>query len=957
MSTLQNSTFLEYTSYGATTATTVAEAYHLQGPEIPATVAINVAFTLPRANDPTALLHSDWATRQTTLAELNASNSLWSTYGASPADYAAARAMLAGHGTLLGDAAGSDGYISSPESRTIWVSLTPVQFNALFSTTLYQGTTNQPGPTANPLYYWNGSLSLPDGLDVDGLWLDTIPWFGTPPAISDMSGGAVANLFQGVQSLGNSLAVVGKQTNLFPGEMAEWVYNFPLSNIAAGTPTVGVIEPLIGDALPPGASYTFQQGLDSYRGAAGLSTSGNYYIVANNGQSYEGNSGERALDVGVVASAAPGSRIGLYAGSGTGGHATSNVFTSFQAAFWDTANAPSVISSSYAIFQQTAPGSPFAAAARELFVDAVLRNITVIDANNDYGSSWAIANGLANQAINASSPFVVWVGGTSVTTLESAPKDGSLAELYGQAMAGDPAVLWELIQSGLMRLPSATSPSQASQNTLLEAVWNSFMLVGSLQTPPLGASDGGVDTTQPVPSYQSAFGLLPTSVNPSHGIGRGAPDVSADAGGNMAYISPLGDMVGLARGAEGTSASAPLWAALMAQIDAIFLDQDLPQLGYMNDLLYAAAAIAPASFNDITVGNNVTSFKLGGPTLTENGEQITLTGFGYHAVPGYDLTTGLGSPNGTLLARALTTIAHSQMSFGSSPDMLEADGGGWTSGTDQSLMFQSMSGSGADIDVSAGAGSIDFFSGVSGTFAWTTRFAQQALQADFDPQLVRLFDKQAHGWVAQHSVSAGEGLAVTIGASAAQALQGTLTSPFGFAEFVGGDGVLRVARPVAVAETAGAQDDQVAVVRLRQNGEDSLSLSFYRVDDLNGTIDGLRPGEPGYHAASSARAYHTTAGGTSISGPGYGNYAQTALIDIDAGDLIAMRLTNNTTGNVYWAFAQANETVNGQHVGHLWNYGLNTWGWEDLRGGGDRDFNDLVVQFDFTSASGHGWLV
>ena len=54
---------------------------------------------------------------------------------------------------------------------------------------------------------------------------------------------------------------------------------------------------------------------------------------------------------------------------------------------------------------------------------------------------------------------------------------------------------------------------------------------------------------------------------------------------------------------------------------------------------------------------------------------------------------------------------------------------------------------------------------------------------------------------------------------------------------------------------------------------------------------------------------------------------------------------------------RANETVNGQHVGHLWNYGLNTWGWEDTFGGGDHDYNDMVVQLDFTSASGHGFLV
>ena len=48
--------------------------------------------------------------------------------------------------------------------------------------------------------------------------------------------------------------------------------------------------------------------------------------------------------------------------------------------------------------------------------------------------------------------------------------------------------------------------------------------------------------------------------------------------------------------------------------------------------------------------------------------------------------------------------------------------------------------------------------------------------------------------------------------------------------------------------------------------------------------------------------------------------------------------------------------MNGQPVGHLWNYGLNTWGWEDTYGGGDRDYNDLIVQLDFTSAAGHGWI-
>jgi len=159
-----------------------------------------------------------------------------------------------------------------------------------------------------------------------------------------------------------------------------------------------------------------------------------------------------------------------------------------------------------------------------------------------------------------------------------------------------------------------------------------------------------------------------------------------------------------------------------------------------------------------------------------------------------------------------------------------------------------------------------------------------------------------------------------------------------------------------VAETAGAQNDQLAIVRLRQDGQDNLSLTFYRVDDLSGAINGLHPGDPGYQAALQSRAYQMTSGGTSINGPGYGNYEQTGLQHVNAGDLVAMQLTDTTHGNTYSGFAQANETVNGAHVGHLWNYGLNTWGWEDTYGGGDHDYNDLVVGIDFTSTSGHGWL-
>ena len=156
-----------------------------------------------------------------------------------------------------------------------------------------------------------------------------------------------------------------------------------------------------------------------------------------------------------------------------------------------------------------------------------------------------------------------------------------------------------------------------------------------------------------------------------------------------------------------------------------------------------------------------------------------------------------------------------------------------------------------------------------------------------------------------------------------------------------------------MAETVGTANDQNAAVRVRQNGEDSLSLSFYKVDNLSGTIGTLNPGDAGYAAAAAGRAYSLQGGGTALQGPGYGLYAQTQITNVNSGDMIAMQLTNQSSGDTFFAFGQAN----GDNTAHLFNYGTNTWGWEDTRGGGDYDFNDLIVQLDFTSTYGNGWLV
>lgn len=970
---IDNSSYLDFTGYRITDKSTVQAAYELNPVHIHGslgTTFLNVALILERNQDPTDLLASNWGTRQQTLSQLNDAGTLWTTYGANTTLFNNVSAQLTSapyNLTILDDsnAATMGNYVTSAESRTIWVEIgSGTDFSNLFHQDLF--LYDDPGTNGEEFHFWNGDLSLPEEWQIAGLWVDTD---NSPPA-SNFTAGVSVTLPQGPQSVGNT----STRGALLSSDDIAALYNLPLADLNVPTGAIGLIEPGIGSALPPGTDETFQELLRTYLAKVGQVGTGRVHVQGEDGQSWDdGAGGERSLDVGVVASVNPNSDIVLYNGSGHNGRAEASVFTATQSAIWGPrppgTPAAAVISNSWGDGQSMTPGSVFYQAYWELFVDAALSNLTMFTALGDGGSGNETANGLTNLEYNITSPYGILVGGTSLSNLMAAVNDPTFtASLTTPAMGNNLAIIWQLVAGGLTSLPSNADDLQY----FVESVWNQYQVEGRRITTSSKifdggynnntTSSGGVDPTQPVPAYQVDYGLNPVTSDPFAQVGRGAPDVSANAGGNLSYLAPKADMTGLSA-SGGTSAASPFWASLAVQLNAIFADQDLPNLGYMNDLLYIASAIAPPSFNDVQYGNNTSSFTSGGRYRTENSDDnglvdVTPTGFGYAASPGYDLTSGLGSPNGVLLARSLTAIAHSQMWFGSSPDMLEGDiTDGWTSGTDQTLLFQTMSVGTSTVGVGLGDHALGFSSMASGTYAWTNRLAQQSLQADFDPALVRLFDMQGQGWVGQSFASAGESVSVSINSASASAIQGSLSSPFGFADFISNDGAVRVARPVAVAETAGGQDDTIAIVRLRQNGQDDVSLSFFRVDDLAGAINGKRPGEAGYAAAAHDRAYQMTTGGTSIDGPGYGNYDQSGLLDVDAGDLIAMKLTNATSGNTYWGFAQANESVAGQQVGHLWSYGLNSWGFEDLYGGGDRDFNDLVFQLDFTSASGSGWLV
>jgi len=930
---------------------------------------ITVGLVLDRAHDPSSLLSGNWAQRQTAIAALSNSGGPWATYGADQATYGATQTAITNLlGSAPAQAAAATGYVSSAADRTIWLTLTPNQFTNLFGQDLWKVTNNASNQSVQALA-WTGSLNLPAAIAsaVKGLWFEENVTIANP-AIMD---GTLVPPTIGPQGIGNNATNVVAAT---PAAIAA-SYKFPLTSDIPTDP-IALVEGNVNIQATLFADYNL------YRQQIGLApvTPAQFQVVSGtNSTTNTSTTGELALDISVIAGAAPNSTQLLY--SFLGG----TPFNAYQQAFFDTAHHAPVLSSSYPVTGQPTANSPFQWAWQQLFVDGALANVSVVMAGGDEGASATYANGIANLANTHSSPFTLIVGGTSIATLASSLSDSTLAQLETLAMQDDPGTVFQLVATGLRVLPShmsSATPAPAGQATslqaLFETVWQTLSVTPSANNPalllsPYGGHEtgsGGVAITT-IPYYQQAYGI--SSLTNGH---RGAPDVAALSSGDTKYAVLNQNYVESAAGNPlihsngGTSAAAPLWASLTTQFNAIFHDQGLPSLGFYNDLLYIASVIDPGAFNDIQLGNNINTYTMSTSGTTgyfnnntgtsspfSTGFYMTPTGQGYSATHGYDLTSGLGTPDGTLLVRSLSAIAHHEMYFSTSPPLLDSDGhGGWTSGADQTLILQATTPSTSlGVGVLHGSQALGFASAEPGSYAWTSQLAQQSLQPDFDPGLAVLFDKQPQGSVTQLHLGKAESLAVSIGGSAAQAMQAGLSNDFGFDDFFSGSGTLRVARPVAIAETVGGLNDQLAVVRLRQVGMDSTALTLYKVDDFSGKIGNLHPGDAGYQAAIDGRAYLTTSGFASIGGPGYGQYGEAVIQHVNAGDLIAMKLTNNTHGTVFLGFTQGNETVGGQQVAHLMNYGSNSWGFEDTWGGGDHDFNDLIVQLDFTSAYGHHW--
>ena len=278
---------------------------------------------------------------------------------------------------------------------------------------------------------------------------------------------------------------------------------------------------------------------------------------------------ELALDLQVLAGIVPGARLVVYFAPNT----AAGLAQAIHQVVFDNVNRPQLLSISWGSAEKfwTAPTREAVQAA---LADAVRLKVSVTVAAGDFLATGGLNDSAAHVFFPASSPYVLGCGGTIAT----------------------------LASNGT--------------NIATEAVWND----GSTGT------GGGISDAFPMPVYQSNV-LLPPSVNDG-ATRRGVPDVAAAAAKIPGYRIIVG---GDPLVKDGTSAVAPLWAALIALANA----QRGAPLGLVNPALYGN----PRLFRAITQGNN------------------RAHGKGYDAAPGWSACTGLGVPNGADVIAALAAVA------------------------------------------------------------------------------------------------------------------------------------------------------------------------------------------------------------------------------------------------------------------------------------------------------------
>jgi subtilase family serine protease len=387
------------------------------------------------------------------------------------------------------------------------------------------------------------------------------------------------------------------------------------------------------------------------------------YVKVDGGSGSGAGSGEAALDIDQVIGLAPKVKLLVYQGpnsnNGTGPYNT-------YAAIADQDKA-SVISTSWGNCE---PEETLVQAQSEqtVFEQMAVQGQTLVAAAGDSGSEdcWiGGAGGDSNNSLQvddpASQPFVTGVGGTS-------------------------------LELGVFNIGGNGNQTYPTPNPN-ETVWNNsypgLQYAATWGIAP-GAGGGGISAFWAMPSYQSSAPVtapwLDVENAESSGANCGAaaaggycrevPDVSADADpmdGYMTYWNGSGDAGDSAlsgwQSIGGTSASTPLWAALFALAEASRACSG-NLIGFANPALYSLAGSSPSAypsyFNDVT--DNAINSAGDDNNLAASGNPSGL----YAAGAGYDMATGLGTPNAANLAPALCHEALQVQAAGVKQSFLDA---------------------------------------------------------------------------------------------------------------------------------------------------------------------------------------------------------------------------------------------------------------------------------------------
>jgi kumamolisin len=354
-----------------------------------------------------------------------------------------------------------------------------------------------------------------------------------------------------------------------PPQLAK-LYGFP-NDADGGGQCIGLIE--LGGGYRSADLRQYFQGLGL---PAPRVTSVRVDHAANHPTHAESADGEVMLDIEVAAAIAPKAHIAVYFAPNT----DKGFLDAITYAIHDDENQPSVISISWGNAEKywtRQAMTTFDAA----FQTAAALGVTICCAAGDAGSGdenpdamagmGATPDGLAHVDFPGSSPFVLCCGGTRLVA-------------NGSKIAS-------------------------------ETVWD--------DDPQRSATGGGVSEMFPLPSWQRAAGV-PASANAGKQHGRGVPDVAGDASPETGYRVRVDGEDGVI---GGTSAVAPLWAALIA-----LCNQKLGiPAGYLNPLIYGAHG--KSAFRDITQGGNGA----------------------YRAKAGWDACTGWGAPDGARFLKLLRT--------------------------------------------------------------------------------------------------------------------------------------------------------------------------------------------------------------------------------------------------------------------------------------------------------------